>query len=925
MRTISQLLLLLFLATAAWSQSATGSIGGTVTDPKGDAIPHAQVTIRNLDSTATRDVITDDAGAFAATTLPPANYNVTVKAAGFELRKPLRVTLSAGSSVRVRLQLAVAAVSEQVTVTGEGATVEGNTLPPTVNKQEPIVANSIAGLTVTYLPNRNRDFGQFGALAAGVAPDADESGLVVAGQRPESSETAVDGVDFNDPLHGGRRGAQDGALFFPQTVVREFQIVHAGATAEVGGTNAGFVNVATKSGSNKLHGEAFYLGRPSALTSRDTFGHELDNVQNEFGGSLGGPIKRDRAFYYVGAEQDWLRVPYWTEFATQAPGVAIPAQLAAEQRQIVSHNNPTALFARTDFNLSQASTLNLQLNWNRVSATDLNDGSTRTLAAESAQRSLRGHSVWLRGNMTTLFSPQLVNQLLAQWAVDRRDLNPNSSAAAIDITGFGVLGGSPLGREFYIARRVQFSDDLALTHHGDAVLQVGFFFADEPSRAMQEPCLNGCYSYNSLADYLAGALRRFYQSSVAGDPFYDETVRRAGFYVDEKLPLSPKVTITAGLRWDGQWNPGPVANDLNQWQPRLGLAWNPHSSTVVRLSGGWYDAATPADWFQRAFTEMPSRVFVQDSYFNPCLAFFCTVPGTPVDGVVSSVSPRFRNPRSFQASAAVEQQLSPKVTLSAGYLRNSTSALPRQLNRNLFPPTIAADGLPIFPTTRPDPTIGRELVTESNAHSTYDGLLLTASFQLPRRSQLTANYTLSRTRDDDTTLDPFSRQAALDPFSLPLERAYSNFDQRHNFNLSAVVNLPLGLKANPVLIARSGLPYTPLIGYDLQHDANDLNDRALLNGVVAGRNSLRQPGFFSLDLRFVKDITLRGEGHHLDLFMDIFNLTAAANRNFGAEAISVFGTPASPVFSAGQPLFAPATTRFGGPRQVQFTARLVAF
>ena len=83
----------------------------------------------------------------------------------------------------------------------------------------------------------------------------------------------------------GSAAPSDGSFFFPQTVVREFQIVHAGATAEVGGTNAGFVNIATKEGSNKYRGEAFYIGRPSALTSSDTFGHSLDNAQNEFGGS----------------------------------------------------------------------------------------------------------------------------------------------------------------------------------------------------------------------------------------------------------------------------------------------------------------------------------------------------------------------------------------------------------------------------------------------------------------------------------------------------------------------------------------------------------------------------------------------------------------------------------------------------------------
>jgi Carboxypeptidase regulatory-like domain len=154
---------------------------------------------------------------------------------------------------------------------------------------------------------------------------------------------------------------------------------------------------------------------------------------------------------------------------------------------------------------------------------------------------------------------------------------------------------------------------------------------------------------------------------------------------------------------------------------------------------------------------------------------------------------------------------------------------------------------------------------------------------------------------------------------------YSSFDVRNSFNLSAITNLPYGFKFNPIVFVRSGLPYTPIIGFDTQNDGNDWNDRAIVNGKVAPRNIFRQPSFFDWDIRFVKDITLRGEGHHLDLFLDIFNITGAGNRNFGPAAISLFGTTSAPIFTAGQALFAPDTSHFGSARQVQFTARITAF
>jgi hypothetical protein len=204
-------------------------------------------------------------------------------------------------------------------------------------------------------------------------------------------------------------------------------------------------------------------------------------------------------------------------------------------------------------------------------------------------------------------------------------------------------------------------------------------------------------------------------------------------------------------------------------------------------------------------------------------------------------------------------------------------------------------------------------------------LLITATSQISRRTQLTANYTLSKTQDDDSNLGPYSIASALNPYDLQAERGDSLQDVRNNFNLSAVINLPVGFKFNPILVARSGLPYTPLIGFDTQNDANDWNDRAIINGTEAARNSMRQSSFANLDLRIVKDFTLEGVGHHLDLFMDVFNVTGTGNRNFGPEGVSLFGLPSSPVFTAGQALFAPNVTHLGGPREVQFTARLVAF
>jgi hypothetical protein len=950
LRTLSLLgivSLVLVGSIQAQTGAANGSISGKVVDPQKRAVANAKVTIKNTDFGTSRTLTSDPEGNFVAISLFAGNYSVQAEAQGFKEKKLPRVALSVGSSVRLELQLVVAGISQQITVTGRAPNVEGNTVAPEVNKQEVEVGNFLAGLTVTYLPNRDRDFSQFGQLAAGVMSDPNRPGLAVAGQRPEFFKSEIDGASFNDPLQGGMRGAHDTSLFFPQTVIREFQIVHAGVGSGVGGTNAGFLNIVTKEGSNKFHGEAFYIGRPSWWTSDDAFGHSLDNTQNEFGGSIGGPLVRNRAFFYVGVEQDFLNVPFWTQFEPQAPGIGVPVSLLALQQQTVEKTNPTAFFGRADFILNPVNTLNLQINYNRLHATNLSEGSTRIVSAPSHLTSLDGDSVWVRGSLNTLFGSRMVNQTLVAWSHDRRDFVPVDVGPEIFINGFGVLGGNSLCPQKYTSDQLQATDDLAIAHRS-AILHLGAQFGYEPATLTQQENLNGRFDFDSLTDYLNLQPRRYRQTFIGGNANYDVSVRRLGVYLDGQLPLNPKITLTAGLRWDGQWNPQPSApnplipqttripNDLAQWQPRVGLAWGAARNTVVRLSSGIYDAPTPSNVFQRVFTDNGINTIVADSYFDPQLLPLASAGGlhsfsTPPSGLgvpaalVVGISPSFRNPRSFQASATVEQQIAVKISVQAGFLRNSTWDLQTRADQNLFPPTIAQSGMPIFPAMRPMTQIGQLLVNQSSAHSSYNGLLITTNLQVSPRTQITANYTLSSTRDDSTSLGPFAPDSVLNPFNPAADRGYSNLDVRNNFNVSAVINLPFGFKVNPILIARSGLSYTPIIGFDIQNDANDANDRAVLNGLVAPRNSGRQPAFANLDVRFVKDFTLPGEGHHLDLFLDVFNLTASGNMNFGTDATSYYGTSAAPVFSAGQALFAPDTNHFGGARQIQFTARLVAF
>src|SRR5262249_401143 len=233
--------------------------------------------------------------------------------------------LTVGNTKTLSLTLDVASVSNTVNVE---ATAD------IVNRADTSNSISINQKAIEDLPIRARNFTEFVQLSPNTAQQSNRYGIVVNGQRSINNNISIDGVDFNDPLQGGPRGGgpNESAFFFPQLAVREFQMVLNGASAEVGRTNAGYLNVGTKSGSNGFHGAGFYQNRNGAMTSPDAFGNDTSsNSQNQFGGSLGGPIRRDRMFFFAAVEKNMVNVPYTVKFDKPSGNVTVPPDIAAQE------------------------------------------------------------------------------------------------------------------------------------------------------------------------------------------------------------------------------------------------------------------------------------------------------------------------------------------------------------------------------------------------------------------------------------------------------------------------------------------------------------------------------------------------------------------------------------------------------------------
>lgn len=993
---IFRILLMLIPAAMLYAQAGAGQgvIQGYVADPAGGMVSGASITVRSLETGLVRKASSDGGGRYTVSALPVGVFEVEASAQGFGTVKVPAVEVRVGETKTVQVSLKIAAASTQINVS-ETVSI--------LNQDEIHNSVTIDSRAIRDLPIRGRNFQEFVQLTPNVMQEGNRYGIVVNGQRSINSNISVDGVDFNDSLQGGSRGGgpNESAYFFPQLAVREFQVVASGVSAEVGRTNSGYINVVTRSGSNLYRGESFYANRNGAMTSPDAFGNDSSsNAQSQMGGSLGGPVRKDRIFFFGAVEKNLVTIPYTVKFNTPTGNVAVPQEILSQQGSFDQKNNPLVAFGRLDYLLNSRHTLNLQYTYAAQYGLNFGGQSGQTNAASTNNTILDRSSQGVKFGWTAVISPSMVHEVRGQWAYDNRMQKPNSTLAEVTINDFGTLGGSKNGTYIYEATRHQYLDNLTWTH-GRHTVKTGADLNFSPQRQQRETNYGGLYTFTTMANYLAAVagdkskIARYQQSIAANGTqgLYEAMQQDHAGFITDSIRLRRDLTLTAGFRWDFQINPQPstpnpkyplltgfIPSDLKMWQPRLGLAWNigGRDAMVLRASAGIFTSRTPAYLMQRVFTDNGLNTLVLDSNTDPTILNYLTAPNridllpsgvkTPINSIYA-FDPSFRNPRSAQMAVAYEQKIGRDMKVTVSFTRNSTWGLQRRLDTNLFPGTVLPNGVAVYPTfdsfgklvqatgfndatgqpvftdsagktlaysaarvARPDATLGQINVNMSVAHSSYNGLALTVQRRMSRRLQFTMNYTYSTNRDDDTNERDFNRQNALYTYNLKFDAGYAKNDIRHNGNFHALYDLGRGFTVSTLLFARTGIPVKPVIGADVQNDGNTVNDRPVVNGVLAARDAFRQPGMFDWDLRLLKRFRLT-ERVNLSFSIEGFNLTRSSNKTFNGDGETTFGSPRATVNpltglaftnnTALIPTFAPGTDRFGGPRQAQLGVRLV--
>src|SRR5215468_5131484 len=277
------------------AQITTGTIQGTVLDANGAAVPGANVEIRNVDTNSSRTLTTDEGGRFVALALQPGRYTVTVTKQGFATLVAESFGLMVGQAVTLPSSMKVSGVEERVTVSAT----------PTVDVVKTESSSTLNETTVRDTPILGRKFEDLLTLTPGVSivqgPDGDE--ITFAGQRGAFNNVSLDGGDYNNGFFGEQLGGQRAAIDIPLDAVKEFQVVANSANAEFGRTAGGVINVITRSGTNGVHGDAFYFQRLEGLTANTSDGKPLKDFHREqFGGNVGGPISKDKAFFFLAFE-----------------------------------------------------------------------------------------------------------------------------------------------------------------------------------------------------------------------------------------------------------------------------------------------------------------------------------------------------------------------------------------------------------------------------------------------------------------------------------------------------------------------------------------------------------------------------------------------------------------------------------------------
>ncbi|HLN98782.1 MAG TPA: TonB-dependent receptor [Pyrinomonadaceae bacterium] len=622
------LLFILGASAMAFGQSTvTGAIGGTVTNPNKEVVPNASVTVRNSETNQEDTATSDDQGRFKVPGLQPGSYVVTINGAGFSPFTQEKVLVEVGRETTINAALSIGPLS--------GGTVEVTSEAPVINTSQQDFSSNLNQTSINELPVNGRRWSNFVILTPGTTPDGTFGLISFRGISGLLNNNTVDGGDNNQAFFSEERGRTRSAYSISQAAIREFQVNTSNYSAEYGRSAGGVTNAVTKSGTNEFHGSAFLYDRNNkwgARNPRSTISQLVNGVSTpvafkakdvryQFGGTIGGPIVKDKAFFFFSYDQQKRNFPavsvftnpaYLSTVNTTVLTAAVRGLTTAQINSALDFiNSETGIvprrgdqklfFPKFDWHLNQNNTFTASYNrlrWNSPAGVQTAATVTRGRAA-FGDDGVRADTVNLR--LSSTVSPTMLNEARFQWSRDFEFQASQPPLPGEPTTGLGgrspsvvLTNGLEFGKPNFLERRaqpderrIQFADTVTLSSGNHA-----FKFGGDFNRVkdLQDSLFTegGQYTYATINDFIVdyvnftsgGALRtankqcatstriagKCYTSNYTqgfGPSLFTFSTQSLAYFLQDDWRVTPRLTLNLGLRWEYTKLPQPfLANPL---------------------------------------------------------------------------------------------------------------------------------------------------------------------------------------------------------------------------------------------------------------------------------------------------------------------------------------------------------------------------
>jgi outer membrane receptor protein involved in Fe transport len=706
----------------AQAVAGTGAMSGVVRDASGATVPGAQVIVENADKGIKRTLETNTAGVFTAPALiPAAGYSVHVTKEGFAPYEAKDIEILVGQNVSLNVTLAVGVTQQQVEVIASA---------PLVEQTKTDVSGVVNNRAIQDLPINGRRVDSFVLLTPGVSNDGNY-GLLSFRGTAGGNAFLVDGTDTTEQYYNENAGRTRIAAQISQDAVQEFQVVSANYSAEYGRAMGGVVNTVTKSGSNDLHGTAYYFFRNKDFNARDPFSTYVPaDKRQQVGGSLGGAIKKDKLFYFINTEVTRRDFPISSSLNTVAvnpttqkwngctpgDGVTLPTQQQCDAinkllprfyGQIPRQLNQELYFGKLDYHLNDTNTLSASFNFLHAlspngiqTAAALTTGTALTSNGNDAVTVKNGRLLW-----TSVPTSNFVNEARFGIAGDRQ----------ADVFNDALLGGglgylaltvnsTSIGATNYLPRilpsemRYQWQDNATWTK-GTHTIKFGADIANTEDYSYYISNYNGSYTYQTVNNFAldysgntTGAKHWQSFSQTFGNPVSDFTIRDYGFYLQDQWRATKKLTVNYGARYEYEQLPQPAICNTDypltchlhssptNLAPRVGLAYQLDDKTVLQAGYGIFYARFQGGTISNLFTTGNGKVqtgislsATQSAQLAAGPVFPNILSAIPAGASVSAVNlqemdPNIKTPYSEQGNIGIQRQLSSDIALNVSYI-----------------------------------------------------------------------------------------------------------------------------------------------------------------------------------------------------------------------------------------------------------------